>query len=46
MASWSTDGEPAGLEILALTSTTFDQGSHRHARAWVLVARRRVLYPA
>lgn len=29
------------LEILQLRSTTFDQGDHRDARAWVLVARRR-----
>lgn len=29
------------FEILELSSTTFDRGSHRHARAWVLVARRR-----
>jgi hypothetical protein len=33
------------FEILDLQSTSFDQGSHSHARAWVLVARRRVLYP-
>lgn len=33
------------LEILQLRSTTFDQGDHRDARAWVLVARRRVYYP-
>ena len=29
------------FEILELTSTTFDQGDHSHARAWVLVARKR-----
>jgi len=29
------------FEILELTATTFDQGEHSHARAWVLVARRR-----
>lgn len=29
------------FEILELSSTTFDRGSHSHARAWVLVARRR-----
>ena len=29
------------FEILELSSTTFDLGSHSHARAWVLVARRR-----
>jgi hypothetical protein len=33
------------VEILELRSTTFDQGDHRHARAWVLVARRRLLKP-
>jgi SAM-dependent methyltransferase len=32
------------VEILELRSTTFDQGDHRHARAWVLVALRRVDY--
>lgn len=34
------------FEILDLRSTVFDQGDHRNARAWVLVARRRVFYPA
>ena len=29
------------FEILELSSTTFDQGRHRDARAWTLVARRR-----
>ena len=29
------------FEILELSSTTFDQGDHSQARAWVLVARRR-----
>jgi ubiquinone/menaquinone biosynthesis C-methylase UbiE len=29
------------FEILELSSTRFDQGRHSHARAWVLVARRR-----
>lgn len=33
------------FEILDLQSTRFDQGSHSHARAWVLMARRRVHYP-
>jgi ubiquinone/menaquinone biosynthesis C-methylase UbiE len=33
------------FEILELRSTTFDNEDHRHARAWVLVARRRVFYP-
>ncbi|MGA7303523.1 MAG: hypothetical protein WBW88_01565, partial [Rhodothermales bacterium] len=33
------------FEILQLRSTVFDQGDHREARAWVLVARRRVSYP-
>jgi len=30
------------FEILELRSTTFDNEDHKHARAWVLVARRRV----
>ncbi len=34
------------FEILELTSTSFDQGIHGDARAWVLVARRRVLHRA
>jgi cyclopropane fatty-acyl-phospholipid synthase-like methyltransferase len=34
------------FEILELRSTTFDNESHRHVRAWVLVARRRVFHPA
>lgn len=29
------------LEILELTSTSFDREDHRHARAWLLVGRRR-----
>jgi SAM-dependent methyltransferase len=29
------------FEVLELRSTTFDSERHRHARAWVLVARRR-----
>jgi cyclopropane fatty-acyl-phospholipid synthase-like methyltransferase len=33
------------FEILELRSTTFDRESHSHARAWVLVARKRVFYP-
>jgi len=33
------------FEILEVTSTTFDEEDHRLARAWVLVARRRVFYP-
>ncbi len=33
------------FEILELRSTTFDNESHRHIRAWVLVARRRVSNP-
>lgn len=35
--------EPS-FEILELRSTTFDSESHRNARAWVLAARRRILY--
>jgi cyclopropane fatty-acyl-phospholipid synthase-like methyltransferase len=34
------------FEILELRSTTFDNESHRHIRAWVLVARRRGFAPA
>lgn len=34
------------FEILELKSTTFDQEDHKQARTWVLVARRRVFYPA
>ena len=34
------------FEILELSSTSFDQDRHRDARAWVLVARRRVVHPA
>jgi methyl halide transferase len=33
------------FEILELRSTTFDQKSHNQARAWVLLARRRAVYP-
>ena len=33
------------FEILELRSTVFDQETHRYARAWVLVARRRGPYP-
>lgn len=33
------------FEILELRSTAFDSGEHSHARAWVLVARRRTFYP-
>lgn len=33
------------FEILELSSTSFDRESHSHARAWVLVARRRVFSP-
>jgi SAM-dependent methyltransferase len=33
------------FEILELRSTLFDQENHNQARAWVLVARRRVFYP-
>jgi methyl halide transferase len=33
------------FEIFDLRSTTFDREGHRQARAWVLVARRRVFYP-
>ena len=29
------------FEILELATTSFDQGEHSHARAWILVARRR-----
>jgi len=32
------------FEILELRSTVFDQGDHRDARAWVLVARKRIFY--
>ena len=34
------------FEILELRSTTFDREGHGQVRAWVLVARRRVFYPA
>jgi SAM-dependent methyltransferase len=34
------------FEILELRSTNFDQGPHSQARAWALVARRRIFYPA
>ncbi len=34
------------FEILEMRSTTFDQEGHRQVRAWVLVARPRVFYPA
>jgi SAM-dependent methyltransferase len=34
------------FEVLELRSTVFDREGHNHARAWVLVARRRVFYPA
>lgn len=34
------------FEILELRSTIFDRERHSQARAWVLVARRRVFYPA
>lgn len=33
------------FEILELRSTTFDREDHSDARAWVLVARRRTLFP-
>lgn len=33
------------FEILELRSAPFDKEDHKHARAWVLVARRRVSYP-
>lgn len=33
------------FEILELRSTVFDQGDHREARAWVLVARKRAASP-